>query len=151
MLTSTSATRRMLAVLGLGAALAVVPAAQSHAAASAVNGPSLVQNADTKECLDADEAGELFSNPCENKPEMTWHDADSGRIANAAFSLCLQDFGNGDVRAVYCSDDPRQDWQGNGRMIESKTTRACLTNYGSYIYTSTCDDGLDEQWDVHPA
>ena len=101
--------------------------------------------------MDADEQGELFSNPCESKPEMTWVDFGGGRIGNPAFNLCLQDFGNASVSAVDCTDSARQSWLEQGSMIVNEATGACLASGFGYIYTTSCDDKPEEQWSIRPA
>ncbi|TCO55986.1 RICIN domain-containing protein [Actinocrispum wychmicini] len=134
-------------LVGLAAVVAAGAAAPAATAATLPLYPVQLRNVDTDNCLEVQDGGDLYANPCTGAPNQTWLSNGSGSAQNPMTGLCLQNNGNGDAVAVECDGNPRQQWDDQDRnWLFNPYTGACLADGDGYVYTTSCDSYPTESW-----
>ena len=158
-----SRARRYVAAFGTAVTLSVTAILATPGAAHAWAGssPGEIYNAATWQCLDSDDAGDVYTASCDGSNYQVWQLTSNGNLQDAQTGLCLT-YSFVDVYTAQCTSSLfwKQNWTYSTAGVPASIgifgdgNEWCLDTYTSdtyslgYVYPGTCDLSSAEDWYV---
>ncbi|MHC5907718.1 RICIN domain-containing protein [Streptomyces sp. S6] len=150
--------------MALAAGMSVGVLFMATTPASAYVGQNFLRNWETGRCLDADNEGNIYTNPCQSgNGFQTWepiylynNGSDVVQVKNKGTGKCLHVNGNGALTTYWCDDNgtpsANQQFAAKGSSwnqveLTNRLFNTCVdSNYAGHAYVSGCNGGGYQKW-----